>query len=306
MNANVFVLEDAVRRRFLLSLAWMTILLISDLPDIIWHTFGGSVPAWIFWSKIAVLVLLLAVCAVSKSIRSLWQFAAVMLVFYLAFAVSTWIGNASCWTSRFAGLRVTFTVAYLGAYIRDTGIALAVIAALWLMKNRRSKFFLVKGQLDAPIGPVRWLGIGRGESWRTFGWIFAIVATLVVLIPTALGLRRSSDALLRAVPLLPSALLFAAINAFNEEVYFRLSLLSTLTEVIGKTHTLLINIVFFGLAHYLHGSPPGVTGFLLTGFLAWLLGKSLLETKGMAWAWLMHFMPDAVIFASYCVVWVQK
>jgi len=68
---------------------------------------------------------------------------------------------------------------------------------------------------------------------------------------------------------------------------------------------MLITITLFGLAHYLYGSPPGVLGFLMTGFLAFLLGKSMLETRGLAWPWFIHFLPDAVIFFSYAVVFVQ-
>ena len=110
----------------------------------------------------------------------------------------------------------------------------------------------------------------------------------------------------RAVSLLPAVLLFAAVNAFTEEVYFRASFLSTLHEVIGRGHTLLISSVFFGLAHYLYGSPPGIPGALMTGFLAWLLGKAMLETGGLGWPWLIHFAPDVVVFASYAILWVQR
>lgn len=182
----------------------------------------------------------------------------------------------------------------------------AVIAVLWLVKKDRSEFFLVMGQLDAPIQPVRWMGIRSGESWRKFGWIFAFAAGLAVVVPVVLSLRPSSDTLLRAAPLLPAGLLFAAINAFTEEIYFRSSLLSTLAAVVGRNHALWMNMAYFGLNHYLYGSPSGVMGSLMTGFLAWLLGKSILETRGLGWAWFMHFVPDAVIFASYAILWVQK
>ena len=84
-----------------------------------------------------------------------------------------------------------------------------------------------------------------------------------------------------------------------------MSFLSTLHEVIGKTHTLLIASVFFGLGHYLYGSPPGLIGALLPGFLAWLIGKSMLETKGFVWPWFIHFVPDVVVFVSYALWWVQ-
>jgi membrane protease YdiL (CAAX protease family) len=112
--------------------------------------------------------------------------------------------------------------------------------------------------------------------------------------------------LAKIIPLLPAILIYAAVNAFNEELYFRATLLSTLPQAIGKNHAMLINMVFFGLAHYLYGSPPGLVGFLMTGFLAYLLGKSMLETKGFLWAWFIHFLPDVVIFASYAIAWLRS
>jgi membrane protease YdiL (CAAX protease family) len=299
-------LHDSPEKRFLIASAWTAMLLISDLPDVIWNGFLGQVPAWLFWIKVGFLVLFFGLCLIWKRIRPLWQYASIMLVFYLAFAASIRIGDTAWWQSRFGGRQPSFTLGYAGAYIRDAGVAFAVIAGLWLIKRRRSEFFLAKGQLDAAIGPVRWLGIRKGESWRTFGWIFALVAGVGVLIPTILGLHVSTNMLSRAAPLLPVVLLFAAINAFTEEIYYRASLLSTLHEVVGKSHALLINVVFFGLAHYLYGSPPGVVGLLMTGFLAWLMGKSMLETKGMWWAWLIHFLPDVVIFVSYALLWVKR
>ncbi len=305
MNAPALV-PAFNEKRLLAFSAWGTIPLISDVPDIACKAISGQVPESMPWIKAGVMALLFGLCLVWRRIHRLRQFVTVMLVFCLALAVSNWVGKTHWWTSRFGGPLVSFAVGYCGVYIRDSGVAFAVIATLWLIKRRRSEFFLVKGQLDAPIGPVPWLGIRQGESWRTFGWIFAIIASIAVLIPTAVGLRLTSEVLLRAIPLVLSGILFAAINAFNEEVYFRASLLSTLPEVIGKTHALLINAVFFGLAHYLYGSPSGVIGFLMTAFLAWLLGKSMLETKGFTWPWFIHFLPDVVVFASYAVLWVES
>lgn len=304
MNAGP-PLQNPQEKRFLISSAWVSILLVSDLPDILWKTFFEQVPGWMLWAKVGLLVLFFGFCLIRKAVRPLWQYAFVFLVFFSALGGKTLLGDTSWWQGRFGGLQVSFTLGYLGIYILDLGVAFAVIAALWIVKGKRSEFFLAKGQLDAPVEPVRWLGIRSGESWRTFGWIFAIVASLGVLIPAALSLRPSPDTLLRAAPLIPGVLLFAAVNAFTEEVYFRASLLSTLHSVIGRTHVLLINVVFFGLAHFLYGSPPGVIGFLMTGFLAWLLGKSMLETKGFFWAWFIHFSADVIIFASYAIAWVQ-
>jgi len=49
----------------------------------------------------------------------------------------------------------------------------------------------------------------------------------------------------------------------------------------------------------------GVAGVLMTGFLAWLIGKSMLETGGFLWPWFIHFVPDVVVFASYALLRVQ-
>ncbi len=293
-------------RSDLVFLVWVFAVLISNAPDILWDALTGRVPKWLFWCKVAVLIFLLGICLFWQRVRPLLAFSAVMLVFYATFLASTLVGSTSWWKSRFSGPHVSFTVGYIGVYILDLAVALAVIAVLWIIKGDRKKFFLVKGQLDAPIRPVRWLGIGLGNSWRAFGWIFAIAAGLAVLIATVPGLHFSSIILQRAVPILPAGVLFAAINAFNEEIYFRLSLLSTLPAAVGKNHALWINMFLFGLNHYLYGSPPGMIGLLMTGFLAWLLGKSVLETKGLCWAWFMHFVPDVVIFASYAILWVQR
>lgn len=288
-----------------LILAWVGMLIISSLPDILFQYLTGQVPPWIDHAKLAGSVLFLGLVLSWKRLRPLWQYALVMLVFFLTYVITQWIYQTSWWQARFGGEDVSFFVGFLGIYILDSLIAAMVIAVLWVMKRHRQDFFLTRGQLDAPIKPVRWLGIREGESWRNFGWIFAVVASLLVALPTLLVMRPTLETLLLALPLLPAALFFAAINAFNEEIYFRASLLSTLPEIIGRSQAMLITLTLFGLAHYLYGSPPGVLGFLMTGFLAFLLGKSMLETRGLAWPWFIHFLPDVVIFFSYAVVFVQ-
>ncbi len=285
--------------------AWGLILLISDLPNVIWNAVTGEVPSWLFWAKVGVLGAALVLFLLWKRLRPLWQFASVMLVLYLALAVTARIRTGGWWQTLFNSADITFGFGFLGIYILDTAVALTVLLTLWIIHRKRSAFFLVKGQLDAPIEPVRWLGIKKGESWRAFGWIFAGIAALGVAIPTILSLRPSGQVLLQAASLLPFVLLFAAINAFNEEAYFRLSFLSTLVNLVGKNHILLMSAFFFGMNHWLYGSPSGLVGFLMTAFLAWLIGKSILETKGLFWGWLIHFLPDVVVFASYAIAWFQ-
>lgn len=293
-------------RRAMILPAWAVMLVVSDLPDILVTTLGGTIPPWMLWAKAGFLAVFLALTLAWKAVRPLWQYAMIFLVLFLSLSLTDLVRNTDWFQSSFNYEGVSFFTGYAAVFILDIIVALLVLAALWLMKRDRRAFFFVKGQVDAPIEPIRWLGIKAGESWKAFGWIFAMVAALAVAIPTIIGIAPSSDTFIRALPLLPVALLLAAVNAFTEEAYYRCSLLSTLHETIGKTHTLLLTVVYFGLGHWLYGSLPGLLGFLMVGFLAWLLGKAMLETKGFLWPWFIHFVPDVVIFFSYALLFVQS
>ncbi len=293
-------------RRTLILVAWTAMLVVSDLPDILITSLGGTIPSWMLWAKAGFLAAFLVLALVWKAIRPLWQYAAILLVLFLALGLTGLLRDTAWFQSRFNYRGVPFFTGYAAVMALDVLVALAVLAVLWLMKRDRRAFFLAKGDVDAPIAPIRWLGIKAGESWKTFGWIFAVVAALAVAIPTIIGIAPTGKTLLKALPLLPAALLLAAVNAFTEEAYYRCSLLSTLHETIGKTPTLLLTVVYFGLGHWLYGSPPGLLGALMVGFLAWLLGKAMLETKGFLWPWFIHLLPDAVIFFSYALLYVQS
>lgn len=293
-------------QRTLRFAAWAGMLAVSDLPDIFITTLGGTIPSWMFWAKAAFLAAFLIVALTWSAIRPLWHYGAILLALFLALGLTNLVRHTAWFQGNFNHKGVSFFTGYAALFVLDIFVALVVLAVLWPMKRDRKAFFFVKGRTDAPIEPVRWLGIKAGESWRVFGWIFAGVAALGVAIPTILGISPSGESFSRALPLLPVALLLAAINAFTEEVYFRCSLLSTLHETIGRTHALLLTVVFFGLGHWLYGSPPGLIGSLMVGFLAWVLGKAMLETRGFLWPWLIHFVPDMVIFFSYALLFVTS
>jgi len=36
----------------------------------------------------------------------------------------------------------------------------------------------------------------------------------------------------------------------------------------------------------------------MAGFLGWLLARSVVDTRGMFWAWFLHFLQDVVIFTA--------
>ena len=58
----------------------------------------------------------------------------------------------------------------------------------------------------------------------------------------------------------------------------------------------LLTAVLFGLGHY-YGQPSGPIGVLMAGFAGWIWAKSMIETRGSAWAFLIHMVQDIVIFS---------
>ncbi len=72
-------------------------------------------------------------------------------------------------------------------------------------------------------------------------------------------------------------------------------MLATLEPVCGSKNALWISACFFGIAHYF-GTPGGISGVVASTFMGWILGKVMIETRGLFWAWWIHFLSDIVIF----------
>jgi hypothetical protein len=179
-------------------------------------------------------------------------------------------------------------------------VTFIIIAFLYMLKGRRQAFFLTRGDLAAPVEPVRWLGIKAGERWNTVGRIFAVILSLGTLAFLVIAGGPPLNIATKALPFLPAILVAAALNAFNEEMTYKASFLAVLEDVVGKQPALWMMAAFFGIWHF-YGIPYGVVGVILATFLGWLLGKSMLETRGLFWAWFLHFLQDIWIFAFLAI-----
>ncbi len=194
----------------------------------------------------------------------------------------------------------SFNVSMLAQQSLRLMVTLVIIAALFVLHKKASAFFLGKGDTAAPVEPVKWLGAKPGERWNTFGRNFTFFISLGTLAFLVMAGRPPLDIVLRALPFLPAVLLAAALNALNEEMTYKASFLSVLEGPAGRGQALLLMAAYFGLGHY-YGVPYGVVGVLMAGFFGWLLGKSMLETRGLFWAWFIHFWQDVLIF-SFMVI----
>jgi len=179
-------------------------------------------------------------------------------------------------------------------------VTLAMIAALFVLKRDRRAFYLAKGDLSAPAAPIRWLRVRRGDRWNTVGRDLTIGISVGTLAFLLIAGRPSMDIVARVLPSLPVVLVAAALNAFNEEVTYKASFLSVLVGPVGSRQALRMVAAYFGIAHF-YGIPYGLVGVALAWFLGWILARSMLETRGLTWAWFIHFVQDVLIFGFLAI-----
>lgn len=293
--------SETTQPRTLIIIAWVFLLLTSGLPRIILQevfTYQVSADVSVMIAgSIALLGILFTF--VWKGLRPLRAFFVLSLILagvewfvhtkvdQLPF-YQTWLNNPS------------FSVYMLAEQSLRLLVTFVIIGVLFLLKKHASAFFLVKGDTHAPAEAVKWMGIKDGERWNTLGRNFAIIISSGTLAFLILAGRPPMDIVLRALPFVPAILLAAALNAFNEEMTYKASFLSVLEDAVGKHQALWLMAAFFGIGHF-YGVPYGVIGVLMAGFLGWFLGKSMLETRGLWWAWFIHFWQDVLIFSFLAI-----
>jgi len=179
-------------------------------------------------------------------------------------------------------------------------MTLLLLGFLTLMyKDTFVQYFKV-GKINAHILPAPLVGINPkpSDSWMNVGVNFLVVISLVTAGTIFFQSPTEGSISVKAfMPNLPTVVLFALCNAFVEESITRLAPIVLLKDKIADNHIAIISALLFGIAHY-WGSPGGVIGVLVAGFLGWLLAKSILETKGMFWAFLIHFVQDVIILSA--------
>jgi hypothetical protein len=184
-------------------------------------------------------------------------------------------------------------------------VSFLVLAAMYLYDRDNFRAFFRRGDVFAGAQPLRLLGIGERATWRWVGPILLIIVTSVTLAVTILGFQEDQGAMSgRVLALFPFALIMAATNSWSEEMFGRFTVVAGLEGRVRAKHKYLISAAIFGLPHYF-GTPGGLLGVVLTGILGWLLAKSVQETRGMFWAWFVHFVQDVIIFTAQVMILVR-
>lgn len=178
---------------------------------------------------------------------------------------------------------------------RYQALTLMLALALALITGSQGLWVLGLGDLNAAVVGFGYLGATSSDRWLSFGTTFLLVMSLVtagvVWLQSGRGQRVKSATLFAA---LPAAALFSIFNAFTEELIFRVSLVQALSATLQPWQIALISAVIFGALHYF-GMPGKIPGLLMAGFMGWLLTFSVIQTGGIFWAWLIHFIQDVII-----------
>jgi hypothetical protein len=287
----------------LIAIAWLATLLTSSLDAILWKELAGGIPYWLPWIHTIGIVTIFLFTLFLRRLSSLRNFLAILLVIFLLGFGGGWqwglipyFRETTIWINW--ETQAPWALSAISTHLLRLAPALIILAFLLLSGRKRNNLFLVKGNISALVQPSKLLGMKKPESWTKIGTIFAVIFGSVTLIYLTLSNPPSLSTIESALPLIPIAILIAAINAFNEEFTLRAAPLSELQNSVGKHQGLMITTLFFGLGHF-YGVPSGILGVLLSSFLGWFLGKSMLETKGFTWAWLIHFLPDVFIFTFF-------
>ncbi len=275
--------------------AWTAgLLAATSLPAIFWqealHQRGSAVP---FLIGAAASGLLLLGSYLAPSLRGLRLFAAVLLVQGAGFAAIGLAGGLPtyrAWAPQVPAA-LSFGVAN-SAKLVPVALAAALLAASHMT---RGELYLRLGDLRAPAEiplPVT----TRTTTWPRLGIIVIVLVGAYLVVHLAVTRHPSSAAVATLLEYSPVVVVTAAVNTFCEEFLFRNSLIPPLLPALGRSQALWLTSLRFGIGHF-YGNPSGLLGVAGATIFGLVLGRSMIETGGSGWAWMIHFAEDVVIFA---------
>jgi len=290
-------------RTTLVLTAWLSTLLLSNLPLVIARDVLGTDIPWIFPAWIGVAVLFFASTYVWPALKPLRRYFLMMgVIVMLTFGVNPLVRQSGFWQDFVASQ--PGMVGVLADRVLLIVETLIILVVLFTIGVKRKDAFLQSGNLNSPVGGKPATGRRFVLTWSVLGTVLALLLgggfffLLASLTPGALANLSA------AVPWIPLILLSAVLNAFGEEVSYRAVPVSVLLPAVGPAHALILTSLWFGLGHYYGGVPSGPFGLIGTGLLALLLGKAMLDTRGLAWPWIIHVAIDTAIYTILAIGFV--
>jgi membrane protease YdiL (CAAX protease family) len=189
---------------------------------------------------------------------------------------------------------VNFQFNYQFALLFVTILSLAVT---YFLNRENFLNFFTFGDISVPAKELKLFGIKANDSWLKTG----ISLTIVISSATATFMYFQMKQAQVNWDLLSGGilwiLLFSLTNSFGEEMIYRMGIVSPLKGLLQPMTIFIISAILFGIPH-LAGMPSGFIGATMAGVLGLVLAKSLYETNGFFWAWIIHFIQDIIIIGT--------
>lgn len=273
------------------------ILTSSILVDILFMELNGSVPPYVPFIKLIILIAASVSCMFLKSPFTYLKLSAILLTINLSQIFIDYIKSTALWEMA---LNMESSVYNIGSTIllKLIGI-IPVLIILFLMSKSKGDFYLCSRDLSTKADKISWLGVDKDSiSWGKLSLISDLlisIGTIILTITTVTGfsLPKRIDKLYVYLPIIT---LFALLNSFCEGIIFRNAILGTLRDALPKKYVVLIAAIFFGIGHY-YGAPSGIIGIIMSSLLGWYMCTSMYETNGLVSSRIIHFMQDVVIFS---------
>lgn len=274
--------------------AWLGVILGSSFLDIVFREYLGGSPWWLGVLQCAVLTAGGIAALASKRFRPIGRFLLAITALRLCwYVVGPKVGDWDTfenWVPQFnwgGQLFVRRSLTLIGVVL----LAFTLIGE----RLRPRDAYLAIGDMSARAQPVPWLGIRKRIRWTVLGPILLVLFGIALPAYLYVSLQPNFAQLGRIREFLPWIFATAVLNAANEEFQFRCVLLAHLRNAVVPTEAITLTAVLFGIGHY-YGQPSGPIGAVMAGIAGWLWGRSMIDTRGAGWAFLIHFVQDVVIF----------
>ena len=274
-------------------LAWAAVI-GSTLPEIFWRESGHELSVW-FITIESGCILLGALAAIwVPSLRVIARFLVAVAILNFAW------GFISPIFSNLPAIRAaTDDMSWSTRFLLSRTITLsgAVLVSLTLIGSglTRRDLFLCVGDPAADAQSISFRGGRKPVSWAWLGPAVILLFALVLMPQLYLTLHPDFSLTDRIIRAIPCCLAVSTLNAASEEFQFRSVLLAHLRGVFSPSENILLTAAFFGIGHYF-GKPGGPAGALMAGVAGWIWARSMIDTRGGVWAFLIHMIQDIVIF----------
>lgn len=288
---------DADVGRSRLGIALVVTLAISRLPEIVAGDVLGLDVPWMGTAVLLVTIGLWLAARVVEPLQPLERFLAVMVVVNALVAGLPVLLDSPAWEAIVPPSTAPM-LAMLATRVLYAVLGLLVLGWAIVLGASRDEVYARVGDLDAPTQTRR--KDGTYVRWGRFGPL-AVVFLVLLMVWFSFPILPDSIDLAAAAPAIAVGAVAALLNAWWEEAAFRAGPLSMLQRAIGPGAGVLLLALWFGIGHYYGGVPSGPMGLVATGAVAVLLGRSMIETRGLAWPVALHFTLDLVIFTFLAI-----